>query len=75
MKTVIVTDSTAYLPSYTMEELNIKMIPLSVTIDGVTYDEEVDILSTEFYDKVRGNGPLPKTSQPPVGRFVSLFES
>ncbi len=58
-----------------MEELNIKMIPLAVTIDGISYDEEVEISPTEFYDRVRGNGPLPKTSQPPVGRFVSLFDS
>lgn len=75
MKTVIVTDSTAYLPFDKMEELNIKMIPLAVTIDGVSYDEEVEISTTEFYDKVRGDGPLPKTSQPPVGRFLSLFET
>lgn len=58
-----------------MKELNIQMIPLAVTIDGVSYDEEIEISSTEFYDKVRGDGPLPKTSQPPVGRFVALFES
>lgn len=75
MKTVIVTDSTAYLPMQKMKELNIQMIPLAVTIDGVSYDEEIEISSTEFYDKVRGDGPLPKTSQPPVGRFVALFES
>ena len=24
---------------------------------------------------MRGDGPLPKTSQPPVGKFVELFES
>lgn len=58
-----------------MKELNIQMIPLAVTIDGVSYDEEIELSPTEFYDKVRGEGPLPKTSQPPVGRFVSLFES
>lgn len=75
MKTVIVTDSTAYLPNYIREELNIKMIPLTVTIDGEVYEEEYDIGTKEFYDKVRGDGPLPKTSQPPVGRFVDLFES
>lgn len=75
MKTVIVTDSTAYLPNYIREELNIKMIPLTVTIDGEVYEEEYDIRTTEFYDKVGGDGPLPKTSQPPVGRFIDLFES
>lgn len=75
MKTVIVTDSTAYLPAEQMEALNIKMIPLAVTLDGASYDEEIDITTAEFYDKVRGDGPLPKTSQPPVGRFMALYES
>lgn len=75
MKTAIVTDSTAYLPKYIREELNIHMVPLSVTIDGETYEEEYEIGTKEFYDKVRGDGPLPKTSQPPVGKFVDLFES
>ncbi|KAA0966800.1 DegV family protein [Sporosarcina sp. ANT_H38] len=75
MKTAIITDSTAYLPAALMEELNIHMIPLAVALNGVIYDEEIDIRSTDFYDKVRGDGPLPKTSQPPIGRFIELFES
>lgn len=75
LKTAIVTDSTAYLPAALMEELDIHMIPLSVTLKGIIYDEEIDIRSTDFYDKVRGDGPLPKTSQPPIGKFIELFES
>ncbi|WP_432357484.1 DegV family protein [Sporosarcina sp. UB5] len=75
MKTAIVTDSTAYLPSNIMEKLDIHVIPLTVTIDGQAYEEEIDLTSSDFYDKVRGEGPLPKTSQPPVGKFVELFES
>ncbi len=75
MKTAIVTDSTAYLPIELREQLDIHMIPLTVTLDGVAYEEEIDIQTIEFYDKVRGNGPLPKTSQPPVGKFVELFET
>ncbi|MCM3743893.1 DegV family protein [Sporosarcina luteola] len=75
MKTAIVTDSTAYLPYYIVEKLDIHVIPLTVTIDGHSYEEEVDLTSADFYEKVRGEGPLPKTSQPPVGKFVELFES
>lgn len=75
LKVAIVTDSTAYLPSHTMEELNIRMIPLAVALDGKIYDEELEISATEFYDKVRGEGPLPKSSQPSIGNFVELFES
>ncbi|MFD0944640.1 DegV family protein [Savagea faecisuis] len=73
MKTAVVTDSTAYLPPQLKEQLNIHTIPLMVTIDGETYEEDVDLCMTEFYDKVRGKGPLPKTSQPAIGRFVDLY--
>ncbi|MFJ7932816.1 DegV family protein [Sporosarcina sp. NPDC096371] len=75
MKTAIVTDSTAYLPADLLAELDIHMIPLTVTLNGEAYEEEIDLTTTAFYDKVRGDGPLPKTSQPPVGKFVELYES
>lgn len=75
MKTAIVTDSTAYLPAHLLKQLDIHMIPLTVTLNGEAYDEEIDLTTTDFYDKVRGDGPLPKTSQPPVGKFVELYES
>lgn len=75
MRVAIVTDSTAYLPSYKMEALDIHMIPLTVALDGQVYEEEIEISASEFYRKVRGEGPLPKSSQPSLGKFVTLFES
>lgn len=75
MKTAVITDSTAYLPTYIMEELDIRMIPLSVTLGEEVFEEEIEITATDFYNKVRGDGPLPKSSQPPIGKFVELFES
>ena len=58
-----------------MEALDIHMIPLTVALDGQVYEEEIEISASEFYRKVRGEGPLPKSSQPSVGKFVALFES
>jgi len=72
MKTAIVTDSTAYLPAALREELGIGMIPLSVTIDGETYEEETELGADRFYRMV-GGGELPKTSQPPIGKFAECF--
>lgn len=74
MRTAIVTDSTAYIPAEERERLNIHMIPLSVNISGQLFAEEVDITASEFYDKVRGAKEFPKTTQPPIGEFASLFE-
>ncbi|GKV64874.1 MULTISPECIES: DegV family protein [Sporosarcina] len=74
MKTVIVTDSTAYVPDDIKEELGIHTIPLLVTIDGKAFKEDVDLTTGAFYDLVRGKGPLPKTSQPAIGDFEALYE-
>ena len=64
MKTAVVTDSTAYIPQETRDRLNIHMVPLSVVIGNDTFREEIDIDATEFYDKIRNDKVLPKTSQP-----------
>lgn len=74
MRTAIVTDSTAYISAEERARLNIHMIPLSVNISGQLFEEEVDITASEFYDKVRGAKEFPKTTQPPIGEFVALFE-
>lgn len=73
MKTAVVTDSTAYIPKELRDRWNIHMVPLNVIFDGEVYQEEVDIRSSEFFEEVRHRG-LPTTSQPPVGKFVELFE-
>ncbi|WP_369901829.1 DegV family protein [Bacillus manliponensis] len=73
MRTAIVTDSTAYIPKHIREELNIHMIPLNVIFGTDSYQEEVEITTGEFYEKVREE-ELPKTSQPAIGKFVELFE-
>ncbi|MEK4761888.1 DegV family protein [Viridibacillus sp. FSL E2-0187] len=74
MTTAIVTDSTAYLTKAEREQYNIRMVPLSVVIKHETFEEEVNITTTNFYDKVRNENELPKTSQPPIGTFVTLFD-
>lgn len=74
IKTAVVTDSTAYLTLEERKAYNIHMIPLGVNIEGTVYDEEVTITATEFYDRVRGAKEFPKTTMPPIGKFVELFE-
>lgn len=74
MKTAVVTDSTAYIPKELRDSLHIRMVPLSVVIGNDTYKEEIDITTTEFYDKVRNERTLPKTSQPALGDFVETYE-
>ncbi|MBM7654732.1 DegV family protein [Neobacillus cucumis] len=73
MKTAIVTDSTAYIPKELREKWNIHMIPLNVIFGTEAYQEEVDLNASAFFEKIKTN-ELPTTSQPPIGKFVELFE-
>lgn len=69
----IVTDSTAYLPKEIRERLAIHMVPLSVVFGEESYQEEIDISTEQFYDKMLTAEKLPTTSQPATGQFVELF--
>ncbi|MFS1517146.1 DegV family protein [Bacillus sp. SCS-151] len=74
MRTAILTDSTAYIPLEIRKKLHIEMIPLMVNFENESYKEEIEISADDFYDKVRGNGELPTTSQPSIGLFVEKFK-
>lgn len=73
MKTAVVTDSTAYLPKEIVEKYNIHIIPLNVIFGEESYKEEIELSADDFYQMVKEK-ELPKTSQPAIGEFVTLFE-
>ncbi|MFP7492380.1 DegV family protein [Terribacillus saccharophilus] len=74
MNIAVMTDSTAYLTPEQREAFDIHMIPLQVVFDDATYEEEVDITASEFYEKVKQQKDLPKTSQPVVGKVIEKLE-
>lgn len=69
-----VTDSTAYLRSDQVEAYGIRVVPLSVIIEGKAYREGIDMSNEEFYNLLPKLKQLPTTSQPPVGEFKAVFE-
>ncbi|MEH7387214.1 DegV family protein [Bacillus sp. JJ1521] len=73
-KVKIVTDSTADLSEELVKELGISVVPLSITIDGETFLDRVDITPREFLTKMKQATELPKSSQPAVGHFVELYD-
>ncbi len=71
----IVTDSgtDVRLAEQRLDELNIHIVPLSVTLDGKTYREGVDITTDEFYQLLLLSDQLPTTSQPSVGELAAVY--
>lgn len=74
MKLAVMTDSTAYIPADLRDRHNIHMVPLSVTFEDITYEEEIDITTEEFYRKIREAKELPTTSQPSIGYVTEKLE-
>ncbi|SET09315.1 EDD domain protein, DegV family [Oceanobacillus limi] len=74
MKVAVMTDSTAYIPKEIRDEHDIHMVPLSVVFGNETYQEEVDITTGEFYQKIKEVKELPTTSQPSIGYVTEKLE-
>lgn len=70
----IVTDSTADLPSSEAAALQIAVVPLTIEIAGTEYRDSRDIKPDEFYQRLPGAHPPPKTSAPSPGGFVHEFD-
>lgn len=70
----IVTDSSCTMESSTRDQLNIHVIPLSVMIDGVVHADDDALTGEKFMEMMAGSSELPKTSQPPIGYFVELYD-
>ncbi len=68
----VVTDSASTLPRELAEELNIDIVPISMTLDDETMDDGT-IPPNDLYRRMEG-GAVARTSQPSPGRFAEAYE-
>ncbi len=69
----IVTDSAAGLEQSFIDEHDIKVLPMSVIVEGIAYKEGVDKTVAEIYQLLEESGEGAKTSQPTIGEFMDIF--
>ena len=72
-KQVIVTDSTSDLSAEYLNQHNIHVVPLNLTIDKESFVDQVDISSEEYIKRIEEDADV-KTSQPSIGKFIELYE-
>lgn len=73
MQRIIVTDSTSDLDPTFLKQHNVHVVPLSVTINGESYEDQTEITSETFSQYLGETGYDFKTSQPPIGQFVETY--
>ena len=71
---IIVTDSTADLTEQEIQDFNIYVVPLNITIQEEHYLDGETITKEEFKNKMIASSELPMTAQPSIGRFVELYD-
>lgn len=69
----LMTDTSALIMPEEGKEMGLEVLPLSVSIDGKTYQEFIEMDSETFLKKI-AEGHLPSSSQPPIGQVIEVYE-
>jgi DegV family protein with EDD domain len=72
-RVVVVTDSSATVPPDLAEELDIRVVPVILVINGHSFRDGVDIAPGDVYRWLRENKNLPTTSAPSIGDFLRVY--
>jgi len=72
-RVVVVTDSNATLPEHLVQELDIRVVPILLHLNGHSYRDGIDLTPTEFYQLLRNDKHVPTTSAPSVGDFLRVY--
>jgi DegV family protein with EDD domain len=75
MSVRIVTDSTCDLPSETISEYSIWVVPLYINIGKQSYLDGVDITRQEFYTRLPEFSVSPTTAVPSPEKFLALYNA
>ena len=70
----IVTDSSCDLPQEIIQKHNITVIPLFINVGDQSYLDGVDLSRQEFYERLPGFKPAPKTAAQGLEVFQKTFE-
>ncbi|OIJ14745.1 fatty acid-binding protein DegV [Anaerobacillus alkalilacustris] len=70
----IVTDSTVDVPREELKALGVEVVPLTITVDGKSYLDGVDISPSDYIPLLKQSQEIPRTSQPAAGVFTEVYD-
>ena len=74
MPVYVVTDSTSDIARPDADELEITVVPLTVTFGDQSFRDGVDLHPDDFFARLAETKELPSTSQPPPALFEHAYE-
>lgn len=73
MTTALVTDSSAQLPAALRARYAVRVVPLTVVLEGQPFQEGVDLTTADFYARLRAGAEV-STSAPSPGDVLAVYE-
>lgn len=70
----IVTDSSCDLPSATLAQHNITVVPLKIRFGEQEFVDREELSTAEFWARCSASEELPSTAAPSVGNFASAYQ-
>ena len=70
----IMADSTCDLSPEVLAQYNIGVAPLKININGVSYQDKIDITSDEFFEQLPKLKELPTTAMPSPEAYLNIIE-
>jgi len=70
----IVSDSTCNLSDKILRTYDIKIAPISIQFNNISYEENITIDRDLFYQKIEEMGIIPTTSQPSPSWFAKFYQ-
>ena len=71
----VVTDSSCDIPPEIANKLSITIVPLCIELGGKTYRDGIDIDVDRLYHELAHGQETPKTSVPPPGDFIEVYNN
>ena len=71
----VVTDSSCDIPPEIANKLSITIVPLCIELGGKTYRDGIDIDVDRLYHELARGQETPKTSVPPPGDFIEVYNN
>ena len=71
----IILDSSCDLSLETLQKLDIDLVPLLISFDGVNYQKElIELTKDRFYEILSTQDVFPKTTLPPIQDYIDIFK-
>ncbi|GAX05997.1 DegV family protein [Secundilactobacillus pentosiphilus] len=74
MKIAVVTDSASYLTPKQITDNNVHVVPITVIFGRQTYLDNVEITTSEFYQRLKTDSQMPTTTQVTLGQMQTMYD-